>query len=89
MLERVVVIQNEIGLHARPASFLVKEATRFKSEIMMIKGGNEYNCKSIMNVLSMGAKKGEEILLRVDGSDETEAINTLVDLIENTLAKHD
>ncbi|WP_026478025.1 HPr family phosphocarrier protein [Alkaliphilus transvaalensis] len=89
MLEKMVVIKNAIGLHARPASYLVKEATRFKSEIMIIKGGNEYNCKSIMNVLSMGAKKGDEILLKIEGSDEAEAMEALVDLIENTLIEHD
>lgn len=85
MLERVVIIKNEIGLHARPASLLVKEASRFKSDTIMIKKGNEYNCKSIMNVLSMGAKKGDEIILRVDGLDEEEAIEVLQDLIENKL----
>lgn len=85
MLEKVVVIKNEIGLHARPASLLVKEAARFKSEIFMIKKGNEYNCKSIMNVLSMGAKKGEELILRIEGSDEEEAMAALTELIDKKL----
>ncbi len=85
MLEKVVRIKNEIGLHARPASLLVKEATRFNADTILIKKGNEYNCKSIMNVLSMGAKKGDEILLRVDGPDEEEALEVLFDLIENKL----
>ncbi|GAB6086633.1 HPr family phosphocarrier protein [Alkaliphilus crotonatoxidans] len=85
MLEKVVTIKNEIGLHARPASLLVKEASRFKADTFLIKKGNKYNCKSIMNVLSMGAKKGDEIILRVDGSDEEEAMEALVDLIENKL----
>ncbi|MBM7616289.1 HPr family phosphocarrier protein [Alkaliphilus hydrothermalis] len=89
MLEQVVVIRNEIGLHARPASFLVKEATKFKSEIFMVKNGNEYNCKSIMNVISMGAKKGDAILLKIDGVDEDKAIQAIVHLIEHSLLEYE
>jgi len=89
MLQQVVVIKNEIGLHARPASFLVKEATKFKSEIFMVKNGNEYNCKSIMNVISMGAKKGDEILLKVEGVDEEKAMKAVTYLIEHTLLENE
>ncbi|MCC5910693.1 MAG: HPr family phosphocarrier protein [Clostridiaceae bacterium] len=83
MLQKKVVIKNESGLHARPASLLVREATKYKSEIFILKEGNEYNCKSIMNVMSMVAKKGQELTLKVEGSDEKEALEGLYNLLEN------
>ncbi|SDK04996.1 HPr family phosphocarrier protein [Natronincola ferrireducens] len=83
MLEKKIHIQNEKGINARPASLLVREATKFKAESYIIKDGNAYNCKSIMNIMSMLARQGEEILLRVEGSDEEKAIKALVTLIEN------
>ena len=62
---------------------MVKEATRFKAESFIIKDGNEYNCKSIMHIMSMLARHGEEILLKVEGSDEEKAFRALVDVIES------
>lgn len=83
MLEKKIKIQNETGLNARAASLLVREATRFKSESFILKDGNEYNCKSIMHIMSMLARQGEEILLKVEGSDEEKAFHELTKLIEN------
>lgn len=85
MLEKTVTVNNEIGLHARPASLLVKAATSYKSDIYAIMNGNKYNCKSIMNILSMGAKKGDQILIRIDGPDENKAMEAIVYLIEEDL----
>lgn len=89
MLERRVVINNEIGLHARPASLLVKEASKFRADSMIVKNGNKYNCKSIMNILSMGAKKGDEVVIICDGPDEEKALNALVYLIEEGLNENE
>ncbi|MGV8145914.1 MAG: HPr family phosphocarrier protein [Alkaliphilus sp.] len=81
MLEKKMKIGNEIGLQARTASMLVREATKYKAESIIVKEGNEYNCKSIMNILTMSAKKGEEVLLRIEGSDEKTAMKNLTMLI--------
>lgn len=89
MLEKRVRVNNEIGLHARPASLLVKEASKFRADSMIIKDGNKYNCKSIMNILSMGAKRGEEIVILCDGPDEERAIEALVYLIEEGLSENE
>ena len=83
MLEKVLQVTNETGIHARPAAILVKVAMRFDSDIFVYRGDNEYDAKSIMNVMSMGVRKGEEIHLRVSGSDEAEAFRTITALIEN------
>lgn len=78
-----VVLKNSTGLHARPASLLVKEASKFLSEIKIVKDGKEYNGKSIMGILSIGASKGDDLTIIAEGEDEKEAISTLKELIEN------
>ncbi len=83
MLEKTIRITNETGIHARPAAVLVKVAMRFKSDIFIIRSGNEYDAKSIMNVMSMGVRKGEEIHLKISGPDEAEAFQTITALMEN------
>lgn len=85
MLEKKITIQNETGIHARPASLIVKEAQKYQSGISIVKAGKEYNCKSIMSVMSMGAKKNDEILLKVDGDDEENAFAALINILENNL----
>lgn len=82
MLEKKIAIKNATGIHARPASLLVKEATRFKSDCFIIKGDKEYNCRSIMSIMGMGAKQGDEVILKVSGEDEQEAFEAISDLIE-------
>ncbi|MTI46595.1 HPr family phosphocarrier protein [Sporosalibacterium faouarense] len=74
-------LENESGLHARPASMFVKEANKFSSEINIIKEGNKYNAKSIMSILSMGAKCGDKIIIEAEGYDEKESIQSLKGLI--------
>lgn len=85
MLEKTIVIASKTGIHARPAGLIVREAQKYQSETVLIKNGNEYSCKSIISIMSMAAKQGEEILLRVTGSDEEEAFNGLVNLLEKDL----
>lgn len=83
MIEKKVKISNEIGLHARPASLFIQEAIRFSSHIEVVKDDKVYNGKSIMSILSMSAGKDEEITIRAKGEDEEEAVNALVELINN------
>jgi len=85
MHQRHIVIKNETGIHARPASLIVKEAQRFKADIVLIKNENEYNCKSIMSILSTSSKKGEEMLLKATGEDAEAAIEAIGNLLESNL----
>lgn len=82
MFEKDVVVKNEIGLHARPASLFIQEAIKFSSHIEVVKDGKVYNGKSIMSVLSMSAGKGSELTIRAEGEDEELAVNSLCELIE-------
>lgn len=83
MFREEVVLQNETGLHARPASIFVKEASKFKSDIKLFKNEKQYNAKSIMGLLSMGATKGDKIVIQAEGEDEESAVRVLVDLVNN------
>lgn len=71
----------EAGLHARPASLFVKTAKQFSSSIIVVKDGREANAKSPMKLMTLGAKKGDGILIRAEGEDEEEAVDALVKLI--------
>lgn len=83
MVEQTFVIKNETGLHARPASLFVQKAAKYKSVIKIKKDGKEANAKSIISVLSLGAGKGSEIIISADGEDEQEAVDGLVELLDN------
>ncbi|WP_305768772.1 HPr family phosphocarrier protein [Candidatus Epulonipiscium viviparus] len=69
------------GLHARPAGVIVKEAAKFASEIKLAKGAKEVNAKKLISVLSLGAKKGEVVVLTVEGADEDTAFEKIKTLI--------
>ncbi|HVF38978.1 MAG TPA: HPr family phosphocarrier protein [Gemmatimonadaceae bacterium] len=81
MVERSVKIVNKLGIHARPAAEIVKAASRFKSNITIIRDDLEVNGKSIMGVMMLAAEHGATILLRADGEDAPGALDTLATLI--------
>ena len=86
--EKTLTINNETGLHARPASQLVKKAGKFESKIEIMTQNKEVNAKSIMGIMSLGLGKGDEITLRVDGDDAEAALKSLVEFIEVELLEH-
>ena len=83
MYKEEIVLENKTGLHARPASQFVKEASKYKSEINLIKQGQRYNAKSIMGILSMGAGKDDVLTIEAEGKDEKDAVNSLVEFIKD------
>ncbi len=83
MLSKDVIVQNQVGLHARPATFFIQKANNFKSSIWVSKDDRKVNAKSLLGVLSLGIIKGTAITVIADGEDEEEAVNTLVGLIES------
>ena len=82
-MEKTVKILNEQGLHARPASIFVKTASKFKSTVSIVHGTGVANAKSIINIMSLGLKKDEEIKIVTEGADEKEAMAALVSLVES------
>jgi len=83
MINKVLKIINQHGLHARPAAQFVKIAGKFSSEIKVIKDGLEVNGKSIMGIMMLAAEPDSEIQLIIEGEDEKEAFSALKELIEN------
>ena len=81
MVSNEVVVQNSVGLHARPATFFIQRANEFKSSVWVDKDERRVNAKSLLGVLSLGIVKGTKISIIADGSDEEEAVKTLVELI--------
>jgi phosphocarrier protein HPr len=81
IMERSVTIVNKNGLHARPAAALVKTASRFQSEITMVRDDLEVNGKSIMGVMMLAAECGAELLVRADGPDAEQAVQAIADLV--------
>ncbi|PTQ57390.1 MAG: Catabolite repression HPr-like protein Crh [Candidatus Carbobacillus altaicus] len=82
MKEMDITIQLEHGLHARPAAEFTRVASRFKSDITLVKGDRSVNAKSIIGVMSLGAAKGETIKLIIDGEDEAEVADVLAAYLE-------
>jgi len=83
MIEKKLIIKNRTGLHARPAAVFVEIADRFEADINLTFDGVTVNAKSIIGVLSLGIGKDDEITLSIDGADEEEAMDALVEIIEN------
>ena len=87
MVSSEVGVQNSVGLHARPATFFIQRANEFKSSIWVEKDERRVNAKSLLGVLSLGIVKGTSISIIADGSDEEEAVKTLVELIESNFSE--
>ena len=87
MITKEAVINNQVGLHARPATFFIQKANEFKSTILVEKEERRVNAKSLLGVLSLGIVKGTNITLIADGSDEKEAVDALVSLIQNNFGE--
>ena len=83
MYTREITVKNEVGLHARPATYFIQKANEFKSGICVEKEERRVNAKSLLGVLSLGIMKDTTVTLIADGSDETEAVDALAELIEN------
>jgi phosphocarrier protein len=88
MISRSVVIQNSVGLHARPATFFVQKANSYKSSIWVEKDDCRVNAKSLLGVLSLGISKGTAITLIADGADEAEAVDGLVTLVDGEFGEN-
>ena len=84
MVTKEVTVTNSVGLHARPATFFIQKANSYKSSIWVEKDERRVNAKSLLGVLSMGITRDMEITIIASGSDETEAVDALVELISSS-----
>lgn len=84
---KTAVINNEVGLHARPATFFIQKANEFKSSIWVEKDHRRVNAKSLLGVLSMGIAQGTEITIVAEGPDEVVAADSLAELISSNFSE--
>ena len=87
MFSKEVVVQNQVGIHARPATFFIQKANEFKSSIWVEKDERKVNAKSLLGVLSLGITKGTSIHILADGMDENDAVEALVRLIASNFTE--
>lgn len=87
MFVKDVVVKNQVGLHARPATFFIQKANEFRSSIWVEKEERRVNGKSLLGILSLGIIGGTSIRVIADGSDEELAVNSLVALVESEFAE--
>ncbi|MBQ9964249.1 MAG: HPr family phosphocarrier protein [Clostridia bacterium] len=83
MCVKDVLVQNQVGLHARPATFFIQKANEFKSSIWVEKEERRVNAKSLLGVLSLGIVGGTTIRIIADGNDEEAAVDALVSLVQS------
>jgi phosphocarrier protein len=82
MFVKDVDVKNQVGLHARPATFFIQKANEYKSSIWVEKEERRVNAKSLLGILSLGIVEGSSIKIIADGADEQLAVDGLVKLVE-------
>ena len=80
MIKRKIQVVNKLGMHARPATMIVKTAKKYRSKFLIKKDGTEINGKSIMGVMTLAAEYGSDLELIADGVDEEYLMNDIVEL---------
>ncbi|RSL32586.1 phosphocarrier protein HPr [Salibacterium salarium] len=87
MKEQKYTITNDTGIHARPATQLVNKAGQFSSEVTLEYNGKSVNLKSIMGVMSLGVGKDAEVTIKIEGSDEEEAMQAVDEVVKEGLGQ--
>ena len=83
MVTQDIILKNEEGLHARPATEIAKSASKYSCDIKLDFRGTEYNAKSVIHIMSAGIKNNTQIKIICDGVDEQQALAEIVKLFEN------
>ncbi len=89
MIEATTFVRSKVGLHARPAASFVKEAQKYRSTITIESAGRKANGKSIFEVLALGTRHQQEVVVRADGPDEEEAVKNLTQVLSTPEACHE
>ncbi len=85
MIEKEITIKNKSGLHARPAAIIVQKANEYRSDILLEKGDDRVNAKSIMGVMMLAAAEGATLKIIASGEDEQEAVSIISKLMESDI----
>lgn len=82
-ITRAIIIQNPQGMHARPAELFARMAMQFDAQIELVNGSQRVDAKSILHLLTLGARQGTELVVEAVGDDAQQAVDALVNLVEN------
>lgn len=90
MVTKTTIVKNHPGLHARPAALFTQAASKFESKILISRVGSDKkaNAKSIMMLLSLSISQGEQVEISAEGTDEQEAVDYLIELIDKGLGEN-
>lgn len=80
MIEKPIIVTNPKGLHARPSALLVKTAMEFESDIFLTNQDKTADAKSVLGIMTLCAKVGTELILKIDGSDENAALEAIIEV---------
>ena len=83
MISKEIILKNEEGLHARPATEIAKTANQYRCNVKFDVQGKEYNAKSVLNIMSAGIKNNTEIKIICDGTDEEKALSNILETLKN------
>jgi phosphocarrier protein HPr len=89
MQQQNIEIINKLGLHARASAKITQLANQYKSDITFVRDGKRVNAKSIMGVMMLAAARGANVGIEVDGPDESQAMQALLDLINNRFGENE
>ncbi len=81
MIEKTVIVKNTMGLHLRPASIIAKVIKNYEADIKLEKGNKTVNANSCLLIVSLGAKKGDEVKIIAEGTDEEKAMEKVYNII--------
>lgn len=79
------VVKDEVGIHARPAGLLVKEAKKYQSKVVIVKGGKKAEATKLMALMGLGVKCGDAVDVEITGDDEAAAYEGMKTFFENNL----
>ncbi|MBI3288138.1 MAG: HPr family phosphocarrier protein [Elusimicrobia bacterium] len=82
MIEKVLTIRNRLGLHAKPSALFVREAEKFKAQVLVVKDGLQVNGKSVMGLMLLAAESGAKLTIKAEGPDESKAVEALEKLFD-------
>lgn len=88
MFIKEITVQNQVGLHARPATFFIQKANEYKSTIWISREERKVNAKSLLGVLSLGITKDTTVTIIAEGVDEEAAVNGLIELISSNFVEN-
>jgi phosphocarrier protein HPr len=83
IVKRTLTIKNELGLHARSAAMIVRVLERYRSKVFLERDGNQVDARSLLDILTLACPKDSRVVVRADGDDAREAVESIEKLVDD------